>query len=295
MMRIQYRKRRCKIDSSGQFDEWIGRSERLLEVLDPWRARAAAAMLDREDLDPGPGSALPPLWHWFYFLAATPQPRLGGDGHPQRGGFMPPIQLPRRMFAGARLTFHRPLRLGEPAERCAVLRDVREKSGRSGRLAFVTVDYRLSQGGELCIEEQQDIVYREAGEPVPMPQAIPPPAPEAGSWTRECAADSRLLFRFSALTFNAHRIHYDRAYAREQEGYPGLVVHGPLTAMLLADLVRRNDRRPIATFSFRGAAPLFDLAPLRLHGRPAGASVELEARGPDERTGLTATATLAGA
>ena len=276
-----------------QFHEWIGRRELHVDDLDPWRAQAAAAMLDRDELKLEHGAALPPLWHWFYFLATVPQSQLGLDGHPQRGGFMPPIELPRRMFAGSRMTFHRPLRLGQRAERCAEIRDVRQKSGRSGQLAFVTVDCTLWQRDELCIEEQQDIVYREAGAPVPAPQVVAPPAPEAGSWSREFSVDSRLLFRFSALTFNAHRIHYDRAYARDEEGYPGLIVHGPLTAMLLTDLVQRNDARRIAAFSFRGAAPLFDLTPLRLRGTPAGDTVELEARGPDERTALSATATLA--
>ena len=278
---------------SEQFHEWIGRRERHADDLDPWRARAAAAMLDEEALDLGRGAPLPPLWHWFYFLATTPQSRLGIDGHPERGGFMPPIELPRRMFAGSRMTFHRPLSLGQPAERHGQIRDVQHKAGRSGELAFVTVDYSYSQGDELCIEEQQDIVYREVGAPVSAPQVVAPPAPEAGRWYREFAADSRLLFRFSALTFNAHRIHYDRVYASDEEGYPGLVVHGPLTAMLLADLVHRNDERRIATFSFRGAAPLFDLHPLRLRGTPVGNSVDLEARGADERTALSATATLA--
>jgi len=277
---------------SEQFAEWIGRCEQHVDAMDPWRAQAAAAMLDRCELKLEHDAALPPLWHWFYFLATIPQSHLGLDGHPQRGGFMPPIELPQRMFAGSRMTFHRPLRLGQPAERRAQIRNVQQKSGRSGELAFVTVDYRFEQAGELCIEEQQDIVYREAGAPLTAPQIVAPPAPKAGSWAYEFTADSRLLFRFSALTFNAHRIHYDRAYAHDEEGYPGLIVHGPLTAMLLADLVSRNDARRIAAFSFRGAAPLFDLTPLRLRGTPSGHAVELEARGPDERIALSATANL---
>lgn len=278
---------------SQSFADWIGRRERIEDELDLFPARAAAAMLDRTDLDLRSGSALPPLWHWFYFLASVPQSRLAADGHPERGGFMPPIALPRRMFAGSSMRFHRPLRLGRSAERSAEIRDVQLKSGRSGQLAFVTVDYQLSQDGELCIEERQDIVYREAGTAVPVPTPIAWPDPELGTWVRDFKADPRLLFRFSALTFNAHRIHYDRAYAQDEEGYPGLVVHGPLTAMLLADLVHRNDPRRIASFSFRGAAPLFDLAPFRLLGRPTGAAVELEACGPDGRSALLANASLA--
>jgi len=249
-------------------------------------------MLERPDLDTAPGQPLPPLWHWFYFLGTTPQSRLGMDGHPERGGFMPPIELPRRMFAGSRMRFHRPLRLGLAAERHADIRDVTLKTGRSGHLAFVTVAYRYEQEGQLCIEEEQDIVYREPGDPVGAPETVAAPTPDPGTWQRTLEADSRLLFRFSALTFNAHRIHYDRAYARDEEGYPGLVVHGPLNAMLLADLVHRNDPRQIETFRFRGIAPLFDLGPFRLLGRPDGDRVELEARGPDDRAVLQASADL---
>lgn len=249
-------------------------------------------MLDREDVATGSGDALPPLWHWFYFLATAAQSHLSADGHPQRGGFMPPIELPRRMFAGARTRFIKPLSLGQPAERHAEILNITLKTGRTGQLAFVTVAYRFVQNGAICIEEQQDIVYREPGDPVPAPEPVPIPAPEPGTWQRTIQPDPRLLFRFSALTFNAHRIHYDRAYAQEQEGYPGLVVHGPLNAMLLADLVDRHDERPIAEFTFRGVAPLFNLAPFRLLGRPGGAHIELEVRGPDDRAVLRADAVL---
>ncbi len=249
-------------------------------------------MLDRHDLDTGSGDALPPLWHWFYFLGTASQASLSEDGHPERGGFMPPIELPRRMFAGARTRFRRPLRLGLPAERHAEIRTIKLKTGRSGQLAFVTVAYRFEQDGETCIEEEQDIVYREPGDPVPAPESVVAPEPEPGSWQRTMQPDPRLLFRFSALTFNAHRIHYDRGYALDQEGYPGLVVHGPLNAMLLADLVQRNDARPITAFTFRGVAPLFDLAPFRLLGHPDGGRVDLEVRGPDDRPVLTAVAEL---
>ncbi|MEM6605651.1 MAG: MaoC family dehydratase N-terminal domain-containing protein [Pseudomonadota bacterium] len=280
------------IEYTAQYADWIGRSESVTDNLDPWRAQAAAAMFDREALLSEAGSELPALWHWFFFLATSPQTQLSDDGHPQRGGFMPPVTLPRRMFAGSRMTFHRLLRLGQPAVRHAQIRDVRQKSGRSGELVFVTVDYQYTQGGELCIEEQQDIVYREPGEPVPAPVVASLPRAPEDCWSRDVRADSRLLFRFSALTFNAHRIHYDRSYAAEVEGYPGLVVHGPLTAMLLADLITQNTRQPIATFSFRGVAPLFDLFPFRLMGRHSSGNVELEAVGPDGGKVITATAAL---
>jgi 3-methylfumaryl-CoA hydratase len=197
------------------------------------------------------------------------------------------------MFAGARLRFHRPLTIGEPARREGIIRNISQKSGRSGALAFVTVGYTFHQQGEVCIEEEQDIVYREPGPPVPAPKPAELPSIPAEAWTRTVQADPPLLFRFSALTFNAHRIHYDRPYATSEEGYPGLVVHGPLTAILLMELVRHNDGRRVTEFSFRGQAPLFDLAPFRLVALPSADRVELEAQGPDGKTTLNASATLA--
>jgi 3-methylfumaryl-CoA hydratase len=255
---------------------------------------AAAATLDDPESRFESGVPLPPLWQWFYFLPRPSQARLGADGHPERGGFMPPVALPRRMFAGARMRFHRPLVIGRAAERRAIIRNVLQKDGRSGRLAFVTVGYEFYQDGALCIEEEQDIVYREAGGPVPAPAPEPlPPLPE-GSWSAMVTPTPTLLFRFSALTFNAHRIHYDRPYATDVEGYPGLVVHGPLTAVLLMELVRRHTTRNVCRFEFRGLTPLFDLAPFRVAATPAAdGPVRMEAHGPAGQTAMTATAILA--
>jgi 3-methylfumaryl-CoA hydratase len=273
--------------------EWIGRTETVRDGLGTEHARRAAATFDDAVTVIAAGDPLPPLWQWFYFLPCAPQSALDADGHPQRGGFLPPIPFPRRMFAGSRMTFHRALRLGEPAERAGEIRDVVLKSGRSGSLAFVTVQYRFTQHGELCIEEEQDIVYREPGAAVQAPVVATAPPPMDGQWSRTITPDSRVLFRFSALTFNAHRIHYDRPYAAGEEGYPGLVVHGPLTAMLLADLVRRHTDRRITSFAFRGLAPLFDLAPFHLIGTPSADSVALQALAPDLTPALSAQATLA--
>lgn len=274
------------------FRAWIGRTESVHDGMSPEHASRAAAMFDDGVTEVHAGSPVAPLWQWFYFLPHAPQSLLDGDGHPQRGGFFPPIPYPRRMFAGSRMQFHRPLRLGMPATREGEIRDVVLKSGRSGSLAFVTVGYRFLQDGALCIEEEQDIVYREPGAATPAPSVIPLGAVADGSWLRTITPDARLLFRFSALTFNAHRIHYDRPYARDAEGYPGLVVHGPLTAMLLADLVLRHTARGIASFAFRGVKPLFDLAPFHLTGRQDGDSVALEALGPDLAPALSAQVTL---
>ena len=275
------------------FRDWIGRTETVLDGLSLEHANRAAATFDDGTDTLQNGAALPPLWNWFYFLPRAAQSMLDGDGHPQRGGFLPPIPFPRRMFAGSRLQFHQPLRLGAVAEREGVIRDVVLKSGKSGSLAFVTVGYTYRQHGVVCIEEEQDIVYREPGAPVPAPVPMAWPALPDGIWSRVVVPDARLLFRFSALTFNAHRIHYDRPYAERDEGYPGLVVHGPLTAMLLLRLVQTHTARTVTAFTFRGQSPLFDLAPFRLIARPGADSVDLEAQAPDGRVALSAQATLA--
>ena len=280
-------------DTTTDFAAWIGRRESTDDDLGVVPALAAAATLDDTTTRFDKESALPPLWHWFYFLARAPQAQLDVDGHPQRGGFMPPIPYPRRMFAGARMRFHRPLLIGQSARREAVIRDIRQKSGRSGSLAFVSVLCSYYQDGVLCIEEEQDIVYREPGAAVARPEVIGWPAVEEGACARVVTPDPKLLFRFSALTFNAHRIHYDRPYATREEGYPGLVVHGPLTAVLLMDLLRRHEPRAVRAFSFKGLAPLFDLAPFRLVCSIRDGQVSLAAHAPDGVTAMSASAELA--
>lgn len=277
--------------SSADWMAWIGRTELVEDEICLAQALAAAATLEPPSGPPTVGSPLPPLWHWFYFLPRAPQSQLSSDGHPQRGGFIPPIPYPRRMFAGARIRFHHPLLIGQPARREGVIRNITQKSGRSGPLAFVTVGYQIYQHDTLCIEEEQDIVYREPGPPLPAP-TVSELAPVPDAITCTIVPDTRLLFRFSALTFNAHRIHYDRPYAQQEEGYPGLVVHGPLVAVLLMELARHHIDRPISGFSFRSQAPLFDLAPFRLLARIGDGRVELEAQGPDGVTALSATAEL---
>jgi 3-methylfumaryl-CoA hydratase len=272
-------------------EAWLGRTETAEDEMVLFPAQAAAATFDESGFAPLPGAPLPPLWHWFYFLAPVPTAGLGADGHPARGGFLPPIALPRRMFAGARLRFHAPLVLGRPARRTSVIAEVREKEGRSGRLAFVTVRHAIAQDDRVCVEEEQDIVYRDAT-PAPSQGQVPEAAPES-TWIATLVPDPVLLFRFSALTFNAHRIHYDQAYATGEEGYPALVVHGPLTAMLLSALVRCNTGRPIAQFAFRGLAPLFAGEPTHLIGRTSGHDrVSLEARAAGGRVAMTAEAIL---
>lgn len=281
--------------ANADYGKWIGVSETLEDTMDPEQARAAAAIFD-EPVDVfRAGAALPPLWHWFYFRSCTPQRSLGADGHATRGDFLPPVSLPRRMIAGGRLTFHRPLVLGAPAVRERALADVRQTRGRSGSLVFVTVRSRLTQHGSCCCDEELDIVYRERSAAVALPApAAWPPIP-VGARVRDVLPDSRLLFRFSALTFNAHRIHYDRDYTREEEGYPGLVVHGPLLAMwLMAHATAAGGRasHEVRHFSYRSERPAFDGAMLRLVSAGSGATRQLHALRADGLIAQAATATL---
>ena len=279
---------------SRPLSDWIGSKERKEDVITLAPALGVSALLDREEPVIEMGAPLPALWHWFYFLPQVPGSKIGTDGHPQRGGFLPPVDLPRRMFAGARMEIVAPPVIGLPATREGTVLKVTEKSGNSGKLVFVTVEYRVSQEGELCIREEQDIVYKEAGGRIaaPVPLKEWPPLP-AGAVSQVVEPSEVFLFRFSALTFNAHRIHYDRRYAMEEEGYPGLVVHGPLTALMLAELAARNSTGRIRSFSFQGRAPLFDLHPFRLVGIKESDKLVLEAQGPTGATAMTATAVLA--
>ena len=252
--------------------QWIGRQEIAGDTLPPYPAAALAATLQRDDA-PGMGEPLPMLWHWVYFLEMHRHGELAGNGHARLGGFLPPVPLPRRMFAGARLSFQRPLRIGEEARRVSTITGVNVKKGASGDLVFVVVRNEIIGPGGPAIIEEQDLVYREAARPAP-----PAPAQRQSSlraaWKREMKFDVAMLFRYSALLFNAYRIHYDRPYALEQ-GYAGLVVHGQLIATLLADLVRRNTDAPVREFRYRSVSPLVDGLPCLLCGAPDGNSVNL--------------------
>ncbi|HWS76507.1 MAG TPA: MaoC family dehydratase N-terminal domain-containing protein [Quisquiliibacterium sp.] len=274
--------------------DWIGRSESRTDTITAVPVAAMSNTLDRDDPAPRPGDPLPELWHWLYFLPMYRHSEAGPDGHPARGGFMPPVPLPRRMFAGSRLTWQRPLRVGEQVTRVSRITDVTPKTGRSGTLVFVKVVHESSGADGPAMVEEQDIVYRDAPNPADPP---PPPtvAPVDSAWSREIRPDPLLLFRYSALTFNGHRIHYDRPYAMGEEGYPGLVVHGPLIATLLLDVLRRNlpDAR-VAGYRFRAMKPLFDTAPFRVCGRPeADGTVKLWAADAGGALCMDATATLA--
>ena len=275
--------------------EWIGRTELRSDQVTPMPVAALAATLDRDDPPPRDGDSLPPLWHWLYFLPLHRQSEIGPDGHARRGDFLPPVPLPRRMWAGGRFTFTAPLRVGERIERRTTLVDVTSKEGRSGPLVFVIVRHEILGSNGVAVVEEHDIVYRGDAMPGQRPPE-PPPAPPDAAWSREIRPDPVLLFRYSALTFNGHRIHYDRSYVTETEGYPGLVVHGPLIATLLTDLLRR--KRPdagVAAFWFRAVSPLFDTAPFFVRGQPSGegSSIHLWAANAAGGLAMDATATLA--
>lgn len=248
--------------------DWIGRTEERVDRITPTPIAALGATLDLDSVDSNPGCEVPPLWHWLYFLPLARQSEIGADGHPKRGAFLPPVPLPRRMWAGGRLEFRRPLTIGAEITRASRIRDVTIKPGRSGTLVFVTVDHEISDDQGVSIHEEHDIVYRENPQPgTPAPQ--PQPAATDEAFRREIAPDPVLLFRYSALTFNGHRIHYDRPYVTEVEGYPGLIVHGPLIATLLLDLLHRNlPAAKIARFSFRAVRPVFDIHRFTVCGKP---------------------------
>jgi len=276
---------------------WVGKSETLSDDITAAPVRALSATLDRDDPAPLPGTALPPLWHWLYFLPQHRQSELGPDGHAKRGGFLPPVPLPRRMWAGGRLQWlqSNPLVVGDAVQRVSRIASVTHKAGRSGDLLFVLGKHEVHNAKGLALTEEHDIVYRPAAQscdPAPQPVA----AEKGAAWQREIVPDDVLLFRYSALTFNGHRIHYDRRYVTQVEGYPGLMVHGPLIATLLADLVRRHAPAAfIQRFDFKAVRPTFDLHPFRLNGQPSedGKTVRLWAEDHEGWLTMQATAELA--
>ncbi|MEW9856226.1 FAS1-like dehydratase domain-containing protein [Novosphingobium rhizovicinum] len=255
-----------------EFDDWVGRSQTSTDTFDCARSNALSLALGGEGSLKA-GDRMPLLHHWLYFWDVKPPAGLGTDGHPAKGGFLPPVPLPRRMWAGGRLIFHRPLLLGAEVSKTSTILSVTEKTGRTGTLVFVTVRHELNAGEGVAITEEQDLVYREpASASLPVPTAAPAPAT---AWVEQIDPNPVLLFRYSALTMNGHRIHYDRPYAVEEEAYPALVVHGPLQATLLIGIAERNLDEPITGFSFRGQQPAFDGVPLHVCGEPGDNGAEV--------------------
>lgn len=268
---------------------WIGRTAEATDVAAPGPLKRLAGLLDHET-PPWIPDQLPPLAHWLYFLPSARQSELDADGHPKRGDFLPPVPLPRRMWAGSRLEFHAPIPVGAEITRKSTIASIEAKSGASGEMVFVTVRHEVYASDDVAIIEEQDIVYREApksagSRPSRPPARVEDPQPE---WKRAVNPDSVQLFRFSALTFNGHRIHYDRDYCRDIEGYPGLVVHGPYTATLLVDhFLRRHPRARIAQLNFRAQRPLFDTAPFELCGKSHPNRADLWAHSPADEIAMT--------
>lgn len=267
---------------------WIGRVDATAELVTAELVRKFRATFDEAPGDPRTGEVAPRLIHWCLGPPVALTSVLGADGHPARGGFLPPVPLPRRMWAGGSITFHDDIRVGDTVRRVSRVEDVTLKSGHTGPLCFVTVKHELDVAGRAILTERQDIVYRgPAADSVPA--NVPPPAPE-GARRRAWDVTPPLLFRYSALTFNGHRIHYDRPYATEVEGYPGLVVHGPLQATLLLRFAGDIHGAPPARFSFRGLSPAFDTAPLAVNAVADGEKLKLWTARPGGPVAMSAEA-----
>lgn len=253
------------------WESWIGHQTTTEEWLDPEQANRMAVTLDREPKF-ATGDELPPAWQWLYFHDVVRASELGDEGHPQLGITMPPVPLPRRMWAGGRLDFAEPMRLGTKVARTSTISAIKPKKGKTGPLFFVTVEHDFRSGGVQTLLEQQTIVYREMSSTAEVPTAAP--APTGAEFTTAWQLDSTALFRYSALTFNGHRIHYDADYSREVEGYPNLVIHGPLIATLLLDLAYR-EQRPLRRFTYRAKNPLFLPGSFTVNGNTDGDTTRL--------------------
>lgn len=284
------------VDTHADLSSWIGRTEECSDTVTAAPLGALFALLDRTDV-PLPGMTLPALAHWLYCLPQPLQRDIDLDGDPKRGGFLPPVALPRRMWAGGRLRWDREVQLGDELRRRSTIAKIDVKHGRSGALVFVTVDHAVVGPRGIVLNEQHDIVYRDAPA-AGAPPAVAVQAPTDEHFSATIEPDAALLFRYSALTSNMHRIHRDRSYAVEVERFPGIVVHGPLIATYLVDLVRRHvPGARIRAFSFKAVSPLFDIHPFTVCGRREGSEadgrVALWARNHLGELAMTAEATLA--
>ncbi|MEX2132079.1 MAG: MaoC family dehydratase N-terminal domain-containing protein [Pseudohongiellaceae bacterium] len=256
--------------------KWIGKTQVLTDSMPLFPLRALSATLDYRRLEFTPGASIPPLWHWLYFLPTAAQNELSEDGHARRGGFLPPVPLPRRMWAGGRLEFARALSAGEVVERRSTIRSVNSKEGRSGSLVFVCVAHEIFDSHGLVLSEEHDIVYRENAGAAGAPMSTVIADQRKADFSRKVNADITLLFRYSALTFNSHRIHYDHDYATRIEGYGGLVVHGPLLATLLMEmLLEQLAGCNVVRFSFKALHPVFAGQDFFLNGSLQDRTVQL--------------------
>jgi 3-methylfumaryl-CoA hydratase len=268
---------------------WVGHVRTDTDIASVRPARLMAAAMDR----PGPalreGDCLPPLWHWIYFLEAVPTSALGRDGHPSRGSFLPPVPLANRLWAGGRVWFEADIALGAEIEKRSQVLKVEHKQGRSGDLVFVTAEHEIRVGGSRAIREEHDIVYRDPWPPAPDPRETPRQAQHS----RPIQPTTTTLFRYSALTFNGHRIHYDADYCRDVEGYSGLVIHGPLSATWLAGYAQELTGRRLKRFDYRGVRPAILGCALTLNAIVSGSIVELWTALPGGEVSMRAGAELA--
>jgi len=254
--------------------QWIGRTTEASDVVTAQLVKGLRATLFQEIGEPKAGDAAPFTMHWCLAQPVFPMSQLGPDGHPTRGGFLPPVPMPRRMWAGGELEFFDALRIGDEARRTSRIADVTLKTGSTGQLCFVSIEHTVTSPRGLAIRERQDIVYRDMGGTQSPPAK--PAAPPSAQHRETHMSDPVLLFRYSALTFNGHRIHYDRDYVTKIEGYPGLIVHGPLQAALIVELAARLRRgKPPGKFTYRGVQPLFDGAAFSVNANDNGATMEL--------------------
>ena len=255
---------------------WIGRSQQASDTVTAQLVKGLRATLFAEIGEPKPGDAAPFTVHWCLAQPVFPMSQLGPDGHPTRGGFLPPVPLPRRMWAGGELAFLDTLRVGDEATRTSRISDVTVKSGSTGQLCFVSVEHVVTSRRGTAIRERQDLVYRAMGNKQSAAPARPAPPPPAAQHRETHVSDPVLLFRYSALTFNGHRIHYDRDYVTKVEGYPGLIFHGPLQAALIVEMAARlRGGKPPKKFSYRGLQPLFEGSEFSINANDNGATMEL--------------------
>ncbi|WP_315803188.1 MaoC family dehydratase N-terminal domain-containing protein [Bradyrhizobium sp. SZCCHNS3002] len=269
--------------------QWIGRSAEATDLVTPQLTKGLRATLFLDIGEPTTGDIAPYTVHWCLGQPVFPHDQLGPDGHPTRGGFLPPVPLPRRMWAGGEVQFVDPLRVGDVATRVSTITDVTLKSGSTGQLCFVSVEHVVSTPRGVAVRERQDIVYRDMGGAPAAPAKAPPPPVAQHSETR--VSDAVLLFRYSALTFNGHRIHYDRDYVTRVEGYPGLIFHGPLQAALLVEFAARLKGKPPARFTYRGVQPLFEGSEFSVNANDKDGGLELWTANAEGQPTMKGTAT----
>ncbi len=278
----------AKID----YTDWIGRHKTQHDCINATHVQSMAATLNvHRDLTDG--AELPLLWHWILFNSKLHTDDLAEDGHAQKGDFLPPITLPRRMWAGGRIEFTKALRIGDMISRVSTIKGVKLKKGKSGELVFVTIEHDIRGQSGGCLLEEHEIVYRASAKKSSQASSKVDAEfdKEAADWSKVYNTSPVLLFRYSALTFNSHRIHYDRTYCQAQEGYPGLIVHGPLIATLLLELLREKlPQAVVKQFRFRALRPLFDHEPFSIYGRVEGEHVLLWARNATQQRAMEAKA-----